>query len=1308
MPAMPTSRPARQHDWLVVMTALTFTQVGALFAQADDRIAPLPPGVKAVWSVEKAARDVTPTRERISINGLWRWQPASAGATEPPTEGWGHFKVPGSWPGITDYMQHDAQTVFLHPRWKDAGLADLTSAWYLREITIPAGWKGRRIVLGAEYLNSLATVFVDGRRAGELRFPGGELDLTPLDLAAGTHELSMLVVALPLKGVMMSYTDSATAREVKGSVPRRGLCGDVFLMAMPARARIDGVRVETSVRRSQVTFDAALAGLDSGRLYTLRAAISREGRQLAQFDSPRLTTADLAGGHYRFTGDWKPDRFWDLHTPSHMETLSLSLHDGGDGTLDVFWDERFGFREFWIEGRDLFLNGSRIFLSAVPVDNAQVSAALAGYAAARESLERLRGFGINFVYTHNYGCEPGSHLGFAEILRAADDAGVLVAFSQPHFSHYEWKAPDADRDNGYRRHATFYTQAAGNHPSVVFYAMSHNATGYDEDMNPDRFGNAEASRDRWSLNNVKLAERAESIVRALDPSRIVYHHASGNLGVMHDTNFYPNFVPIQELSDWFETWSTTGVKPAFTCEYGAPFTWDWTMYRGWYKGQRSFGSARVPWEFCLAEWNAQFLGDRAYRITEMEKKNLRWEALQFREGKLWHRWDYPYEVGSKVFDDRHEVIGRYLTDNFRAFRTWGVSATSPWEHNHFWRPRTSVDRARKNPPVDWEDLQHPGFSADFIDRTYERMDLAFGRDDWEPTADGRALLRNNRPLLAYIAGKPGQFTSKDHNAQPGDRMSKQLVVLNNSRTPITCDVSWSLDLPTPVSGAARVTAPTGEQRRIPVEVSLPETLPRGRYALKARFAFDAGEVQDDDFALDVLPRPNTAPISSARLALYDPKGETSALLKSLEVAFEPVDADTDLAAFGLLVVGKGALTVEGPGPRIDRVRDGLHVLAFEQTSQALERRLGFRAVEYGLRQVHARVPDHPLLAGLTADHLHDWRGEATLVPPRLDYELRPMHGPTVRWCDLPVSRAWRCGNRGNVASVLIEKPARGDFLPIVDGGFGLQYSPLLEYREGRGRVLFCQLDVTARTEPDPAADTLVRNLLAYASSPAPFPPRRPVGYAGEPAGLAYLRLAGIHATSYEGSELGPEQVLVIGPGAGPVLDNRRQAIVGWLEAGGRLLAIGCDSGELAIVSSTVRTRQAEHIAAFFEPPSVASPLAGVGPADVHNRDPRDMPLVTGGADFLGDGVLALARDGHIVLCQIVPWQFEPEGPSNIMRTYRRAAFLVSRLLGNLGVASETPLIERFRTAAKAERRWESGFYLDQPEEWDDPYRFFRW
>src|SRR5690606_10266324 len=148
---------------------------------------------------------------------------------------------------------------------------------------------------------------------------------------------------------------------------------------------------------------------------------------------------------------------------------------------------------------------------------------------------------------------------------------------------------------------------------------------------------------------------------------------------------------------------------------------------------------------------------------------------------------------------------------------------------------------------------------------------------------------------------------------------------------------------------------------------------------------------------------------------------------------------------------------------------GLKVIVFEQSSEVLERRLGFRVAEYGLRQVFRRIPDHPLLTGLRDEHLRDWRGDATLVPARRGGEARPRYGPTVRWCDIPVTRAWRCGNRGSVASVLIEKPARGDFRPVLDGGYALQYSPLMEHREGRGMVLFCQLDVTGRSEADPAA-----------------------------------------------------------------------------------------------------------------------------------------------------------------------------------------------------------------------------------------------
>ena len=221
----------------------------------------------------------------------------------------------------------------------------------------------------------------------------------------------------------------------------------------------------------------------------------------------------------------------------------------------------------------------------------------------------------------------------------------------------------------------------------------------------------------------------------------------------------------------------------------------------------------------------------------------------------------------------------------------------------------------------------------------------------------------------------------------------------------------------------------------------------------------------------------------------------------------------------MLIIGKEALTVDGPAPDIGRVKDGLRVIMFEQASQVLEQRLGFRVEEYGLRQVFQRVPDHPALAGLDEVNLHDWRGEATTVPPRLKAPLRPMYGLTVKWCDIDETRVWRCGCRGSVASVLIEKPARGDFLPILDGGYSLQYAPLMEYREGKGLVVFCQLDVTGRTEADPAAERLARNILAYAAAWKPQPARKAV-YAGDAAGKAYLAKAGIAAGGLRRRQVG--------------------------------------------------------------------------------------------------------------------------------------------------------------------------------------------
>jgi hypothetical protein len=1320
------------HLFLTVLGLCAITHPGL---SQDPSAAPLPQGVRAVWDLNQAYREATPTRERVCLNALWRWQPAKDITESVPTGSWGYFKVPGCWPGITDYMQKDCQTLYAHPGWKDVKLGEVTAAWYQREFSVPSEWSGRRFALSIEYLNSFASIWVDGQKAGEIRFPGGEADLTAFCRPGGKHLLSMAVVAMPLKGIMLSYSDTFGAKKVQGTIQRRGLCGDVYLVGTPARARVTDVKVNTSVRNWEISFEAALQGLEADSQYTLRAQVTDHGRKVKEIKSKTFKGADLVESRFSFIASWKPEKLWDTHTPQNLYEVSLSLLNAGGQVLDTALPERFGFREFWIAGRDFYLNGSRIFLCAVPLDNAQMGAAWANYQGARENLQRLKSFGINFVYTHNYGCEPGTHLSFAEVLRAADDEGMLVSFSQPHFGQYEWKAADADQSNGYARHAEFYVRAAQNHPSVVCYSMSHNATGTEEAMNPDLIDGLQDVRNQWSANNVKLALRAEAIVKRLDPSRIVYHHSSGNLSSMHTANFYANFAPIQEMSDWFEHWATVGVKPLFLCEYGVPISWDWMMYRGWYQGVRNFGSAKVPWELCLAEWNAQFLGDPAYQITELEKECLRWEARQFRAGQLWYRWDYPRNaVASTEFEQRNAILAMYLTDNLRAFRTWGISAFCPWDHGIFWKLREGVSRSRKELEVNWDSLQRPGLSPDYVDDQMAWMNTSYERADWIPTAAAQALYRNNLPLLAYLGGKPTAFTSKDHNFYPGDTIDKQIIVINNSRQTTTADCTWSLALPKPISGRKKVTVETGQQVRLPLTLLLPVQTKPGHYELAATVTFGNGAIQRDTFAVDVLPRPDrssrgneaqtpvapstsfgesqsllTSSATPQKVALFDPKGETGRLLGPLGIQYVPVDAAADLSGYDMLIVGKGALAPDSPAPDVGRVRDGLKVLLFEQTSEVLERRFGFRVEEYGLRRVFKRVPDNPLLAGLGEDHLRNWRGEATLLPSKLKYEIGPRHAPEVKWCGIPVTRLWRAGNRGNVASVLIEKPARGDFMPILDGGFGLQFSPLIEYREGKGMVLFCQMDVTGRTESDPAAETLARNLLHYAATWKPGP-RRQVVYVGDSSGKRHLEQAGLSPRPYAAGKLSGDDVLVVGSGGGKQLAPDSVAVAEFAKAGGDILAIGLDEAEAnAFLPLKVGMRKAEHIAAFFPPFGQSSLFAGVSPADVHNRDPRVLPLVSSGATIIGNGVLAQAPNAHIVFCQLVPAWFASSEQNHLRRTYRRASVLTTRLLANMGAAASSPVLERFHLPARqTETRWLEGLYLDTPHEWDDPYRFFCW
>ena len=164
--------------WRIFIGAF-FILAGALApanGTAEILAVAFPHGVKAVWDFAKAEHPTMPTRERICINGLWRWQPAEQRPPKCRPRTGAISKFPAAGPASPTICRKTARRCSATPSWKNDSLASTTMAWYEREIVVPSDWAGRRIVVSAEYVNSFAAVYVDGKKAGDIQFPGGEAD----------------------------------------------------------------------------------------------------------------------------------------------------------------------------------------------------------------------------------------------------------------------------------------------------------------------------------------------------------------------------------------------------------------------------------------------------------------------------------------------------------------------------------------------------------------------------------------------------------------------------------------------------------------------------------------------------------------------------------------------------------------------------------------------------------------------------------------------------------------------------------------------------------------------------------------------------------------------------------------------------------------------------------------------------------------------------------------------------------------------------------------------------------------------------
>jgi hypothetical protein len=327
----------------------------------------------------------TQTRKEISLNGKWDFQPiygpynqqktkpygieateTAADLPAPTADGWDKvpFKVPSAW---------NANDVFpSYPeKWKTAQMG-----WLKRKFTVPADWNGKRIIIHFKAVNGDSKIILNGEQVGanfDQTLPF-DVDITNKVKKGEANELMVGLRAHSLFDWQGAY-GSITAPP--GGSRWYGIWQDVSVIATP-NVYVDNVYVNPKVSANTLAIQVTLKNTTSqSQTVTIGSDIA-EWVNLAGKDSvsapevkwrlgnKAITIAPVqatipAGGETVVNLQARVDgklKFWDFDNPNLYGAV-VSMTDNSGRALDIKY-ERFGWREFKINGKDVYLNGKKI------------------------------------------------------------------------------------------------------------------------------------------------------------------------------------------------------------------------------------------------------------------------------------------------------------------------------------------------------------------------------------------------------------------------------------------------------------------------------------------------------------------------------------------------------------------------------------------------------------------------------------------------------------------------------------------------------------------------------------------------------------------------------------------------------------------------------------------------------------------------------------------------------------------------------------------------------------------------------------
>ncbi|HEX4121769.1 MAG TPA: glycoside hydrolase family 2 TIM barrel-domain containing protein [Verrucomicrobiae bacterium] len=434
-----------------------------------------------------------PVRREMCLNGSWKFAgDTNTGLPEEfagLTGAWDKtaIRIPSPWnvnsfSMTSEVKGGDFRAFPSYPKEWD----NLSAAWMERTIDVPEDWKGKRILLNFGAVAGKFAAYVNGKRAGEGFdiFFAQEFDVTDLIRPGQENRITVKVISPKVFDKKGRYGRREYLSGSFWGTHIAGIWQDVFLLAEPQVA-VKDVFVQSWVDRDEIDAEVSV-GNESAKPMTVDISatvlpwINLTGNSVEEAPEVKWKLGDqavlnlpgkgftLAAGETRtivltakVNGRLK---LWSADEPNLYGMLVNVSAEGRQ--LDVKY-QRFGWRQFKLDGSRLLLNGEPIVLRGDSWHFLGIPQMTRRYAYAWFRL--LKDAGANAVRLHASVYPAFYH-------DMADEMGIMILDESA-----IWLSdggPKADSDLFWancRKHVAELVRRDRNHPSVFGWSICNEA-----------------------------------------------------------------------------------------------------------------------------------------------------------------------------------------------------------------------------------------------------------------------------------------------------------------------------------------------------------------------------------------------------------------------------------------------------------------------------------------------------------------------------------------------------------------------------------------------------------------------------------------------------------------------------------------------------------------------------------------------------------------------------------------------------------------------------------------------------------------